>query len=105
MKKSISFASLVTLTASVGVASAATFSGSLKGSDTLADVTQDILDQCVVPGLSYIGGGSGGGENAMRNGEQVVAPMSRPFGNAAVCQNATFGSNQSVVVGLDGIAL
>ncbi|HEX7476205.1 MAG TPA: hypothetical protein VF331_00215, partial [Polyangiales bacterium] len=75
-------------------------------------VTQDMLNPMLnlCPGaqsLSYIGGGSGNGENAMlatpATKNVYVAPMSRPLkvGATTTCP----ASAQGVVVGLDGLSI
>ncbi|HEX7479006.1 MAG TPA: hypothetical protein VF331_14465 [Polyangiales bacterium] len=83
----------------------------LEGSDTLFQVTQDMLNPMLnlCPGaqsLSYLGGGSGNGENAMlatpATKNAWIAPMSRPLKVGATTCPA---SAQGVVVGLDGIAV
>ena len=64
----------------------------LAGSDTLKDFTLTVITAAACPasvGLTYIGGGSGAGENAMIAGTQTTAPMSRFLGGTAagaVCQ-------------------
>ena len=73
----------------LGVGAGAVGAGALetmKGSDTLFDITTDVIANCKVNGtsvgISYIGTGSGAGETALVNVAspvQHVAPMSRFF--------------------------
>ena len=84
----------------------------LQGSDTLEEVTKDlILDPtCAATlvglGITYAGGGSSTGETAMSTNPptQMEAPMSRFLGNtAAICGNKT--TAQGLVIGLDGLSI
>lgn len=92
----------------------------LKGSDTLEQVTTDVLAACpgaTANGISYQGTGSSAGENAMTAGSQTVAPMSRFLNvTAGVCNGAPAGTPGSVpgagaktaeglVIGLDGLSI
>jgi ABC-type phosphate transport system substrate-binding protein len=73
----------------------------LKGSDTLEQVTKDVISLCSLGALiSYIGGGSGTGQAAMTAGTQQMAPMSREL-NGTAC-TATAGQ---LLIGLDGISI
>jgi hypothetical protein len=98
----------------------------LNGSDTLEDIAKDVLSTNCGLGsspsgafgaLSYVGGGSGTGQNEMVAavtgndfvGHQIVAPMSRAV-NAAGCTSVTTGANarpasdvQGIVFALDGL--
>jgi ABC-type phosphate transport system substrate-binding protein len=65
-----------------GAASNAAAALALKGSDTLEDVARDVIAACpsaIAAGITYLGGGSGGGEAAMiaATPTQQIAPMSR----------------------------
>ncbi len=78
----------------------------LAGSDTLFDVTTDMIHMCPNAGtLSYAGGGSGAGENAMTSRgttHQYIAPMSRFLGTGPTkCPTTAQGYN----IGLDGISI
>jgi hypothetical protein len=79
----------------------------LQGSDTLEQVTKDVLAACPAAtgaGISYNGGGSTTGENAMIAGTQTVAPMSRFLNtNASICPKGS--TAEGLVIGLDGIAI
>jgi hypothetical protein len=138
MRKSYVMATFAVAAAGgVGVGAAITW----HGSDTLFNVTQAMVT--VVPGftgtplcpnataITYVGGGSGSGENSMIAGNQSEAPMSRmlagtvthlsdggvtatgacqgtpsnPFNSGGV-YNPTAAQNASgLVIGLDGIGI
>jgi len=97
----------------VGVGIAATVGAmdnvALQGSDTLEQVTKDVLAQCpaaVAKGITYNGGGSTTGENAMSAATptQTVAPMSRGLNpTTGVC--AKGATAEGLVIGLDGVAI
>ncbi len=57
----------------------------MQGSDTLYDITQEMLSLCAInpANLIYVGGGSGAGENAMSSNPitQQIAPMSKFLGS------------------------
>jgi hypothetical protein len=94
----------------------------IAGSDTMREITIDIINACndpnpndAVPGpvagsLVYIGGGSSLGGQRMSAalyppaGMQQVAPQSR-FMNATECSSVATNRGQGVQVGLDGIAV
>ncbi len=81
-----------------------------KGSDTLFEVTNDVLAACPgAAGLVYDGTGSGAGETALKAGTQTVAPMSRFLASANTCAvvapTGTPATSEGIVVGLDGIAI
>jgi ABC-type phosphate transport system substrate-binding protein len=81
----------------------------LQGSDTLEEVTKAVLAQCpgaTTNGITYNGGGSTTGENAMTASPptQFVAPMSR-FLNPTTGVCAKGPTAEAIVVGLDGIAI
>jgi len=78
----------------------------LKGSDTLELMTQQVLANC--PGTStitYIGGGSSAGEQALLVGTQEIAPMSRFLANQRTCQFSTPQTAQGYAHSLDGLAI
>jgi hypothetical protein len=92
----------------------------LKGSDTLEEVTTDVLAACpgaTSHGVSYQGTGSTAGENAMTAGTQTVAPMSRflnltagvcngpPPGSPGFVAGAGASTAEGLVIGLDGVAI
>jgi ABC-type phosphate transport system substrate-binding protein len=91
---------------------------SLKGSDTLKDLTVTLLTSATLNGsaldcggignnpvgtLSYEGTGSGNGQAAMIGAAQDVAPMSSRLSNA-VCTAST-GKAEGIVFALDGISI
>ena len=74
---------------------------SLQGSDTLEDVTKDVIGVCSLgTRINYVGGGSGTGQAAMVAGTQQIAPMSRELNGTACTASAS-----QLLVGLDGIAI
>jgi hypothetical protein len=81
----------------------------LQGSDTLEEVSKDVLAQCpaaMAKGIVYVGGGSTTGENAMTAATptQTTAPMSRGLNpTAGVCAKGS--TAEGIVIGLDGIAI
>jgi ABC-type phosphate transport system substrate-binding protein len=114
----------------VGASAAAVYAGTdtngdglvLNGSDTLFEVTTDILTQCggtitagnlTGHGITYQGGGSGVGEAQMQNDNQEISPMSRALNNVFCAKNVTVGATvtdvtntaQDLMIGLDGVAV
>lgn len=76
---------------------------SLVGTDTLLEVTQQLIAACPgAAGLTYRGGGSGVGESAIVSGTQQIAPMSRTMiacgGSAAASDGLVFGTAAIMVV-------
>jgi ABC-type phosphate transport system substrate-binding protein len=83
---------------------------SLLGSDTLFEVTNDVLAACPgATGLTYLGTGSGAGEGKLKTGAQSVAPMSRFLQASNTCAVTGAAGDptaaEGTVVGLDGIAI
>lgn len=113
MRKSLTVATFVVAGAGfVGVGAL-----NMHGSDTLFTITRDMTTSTSLPGsplcsaatsISYLGGGSGSGENAMIAGNQAVAPMSRFLGT-----NICHGVNDAglptaadgLIVALDGLVI
>ena len=99
---------LITEAACVFLAVAVVGAGSasaqaLRGSDTLEDITENVLAACPgAVGVSYIGGGSGAGQGAMTGASptQHVAPMSRQLNGTACTANS-----RQLLIGLDGLAV
>jgi|GEM_PF-2298602 len=94
-----------------GAASNAAAALALKGSDTLEDVARDVIAACpsaITAGITYLGGGSGGGEAAMiaATPTQQIAPMSRELATTTtpVACDGTKGA-QELLIGLDGLAV
>ncbi len=82
-------------------------STSIQGSDTLAGFVSDVI---VASGLEsklvYQGGGSGKGEDALVNGQQGIAPMSREMKDEALAKAKAKGIKViEHTIGLDGIAV
>src|ERR1700733_4921249 len=92
----------------------------LNGSDTLHDVTVDVINSCTgtfadfaAQKITYNGGGSGVGAFAMEGNNQQVSPMSRSLKNTEYCQNQETAPNKNgnqaltadLLVGIDGVAL
>jgi hypothetical protein len=83
----------------------------LSGSDTLYEVTQDVIAACSGPfptfgskNITYLGGGSGVGLVQMQLGAQEIAPMSRAMKSTEYCA-ATPDNAAALMVGLDGVAI
>ncbi len=99
---------VLALGASAGIVGAAD-NVALKGSDTLEDITKDVLAACpaaTAAGISYVGGGSSSGEEALKNGGQTISPMSRFLESRRTCAGAAAGANaEGIVIGLDGLAI
>lgn len=108
------------IASALAVGLASTASAQLKGSDTLFDMTVHMIDLCAdgvingtgIPGLTYDGGGSTGGENALVAGTQVVSPMSRFIGGnstSGVCGSTTapgsVATRQGYVSALDALGI
>ena len=79
----------------------------LQGSDTLERLTNDVLASC--PGVSgrgitYRGGGSTTGGNAMVAGTQTVAPQSRALSATEGCTNGG-ATSEGLVIALDGLSI
>jgi ABC-type phosphate transport system substrate-binding protein len=96
----------------------------LNGSDTLFDVTNEVLGTCTttfgatspVSTLSYLGGGSGVGAGQMGLGQQAISPMSRAMANTEFCaplaatvyggtQTSASGKAEGLLLGIDGVAI
>lgn len=80
---------------------------SFAGSDTMAGIFSDSINQSNLQAeLTYAGGGSGKGEAAIVAGQQGIAPMSRAFKAEAREKAAAAGITlKEHVVGLDGLGL
>ena len=116
MRTSIAGAAI--LLAGVGATTAAAVTSgnnlAINGSDTLFDVTRDVITACggVFPGASgfatkgitYEGGGSGVGAGQMGLGKQEIAPMSRALKSGEYC-GLTPQFAADLLVGIDGVAI
>jgi|GEM_PF-1158861 len=105
MKKQTSIALAIAFTG-MSVAAVAAVGNQLRGSDTLESMTETIMGACSgVTTLVYIGGGSSNGEDAMRKGDQQIAPMSRQLQAARTCKAANPAQAEHLAVALDGISI
>jgi cysteine-rich repeat protein len=97
----------------------------LNGSDTLHDVSIDIIADCATQfgttwtnnKITYLGGGSGVGAAQMDSNLQQIAPMSRALKNSEYCPvnssnvatplaaPASPGLTADLLVGIDGVAI
>ena len=89
----------------------------LNGSDTLHDVTNDIIADCATQfgatwtnnKITYAGGGSGVGQAQMAANLQQIAPMSRALKNTEYCSGFPAPSSPTLtadlLVGIDGVAI
>jgi ABC-type phosphate transport system substrate-binding protein len=104
MRSTIAMATFAALAAGTVGVSALDTNPNFAGSDTLKNMTQDVLVECGAncAGLTYIGTGSGAGQNAVVAGTQGVAPMSRAFNNG-ICAQTNRTHAEGVVVALDGV--
>jgi len=79
------------------------------GSDSLKEMTDDVLVECGAncAGLHYVGNGEERATDALNSGIQSVAPMTHPLGNGAfrnsICLNANRTKAEGLVVALDQI--
>jgi hypothetical protein len=112
MRTSIAIAA--TLAAAAGASTVAAVTNgnhlALNGSDTLFDVTNDVITACGLQfsGTTYPGGGSTGGALKMQLGAQEIAPMSRALRYEEMCDvqagyTANYAAN--LLIGLDGISI
>ncbi len=104
MRSTIAMATFAALAAGTAGVSALDSAPNFAGSDTLKNMTQDVLVECGAncAGLNYIGTGSGNGQANMNAGTQGVAPMSRAL-NTGVCSNANRNKAEGLVVAPDGV--
>jgi hypothetical protein len=82
----------------------------LQGSDTLEQLTNQVLAVCpgaTMNGISYRGGGSTTGGNAMIAGTQTVSPQSRALTPAEGChaQGNNGLDSEGLVIALDGLSI
>jgi hypothetical protein len=106
MKKTMLVATFLAVGAgSAGVSALSNIS--MKGSDTLKNFTLSVISSTVCPaavGISYQGGGSGGGETAIVAGTQTVAPMSK-FISAPSCAAADPTKAEGIAFAADGVSM
>ncbi len=108
MRSTIATATFAALAAgTVGVGALDTIP-SMVGSDTLKQLTTQVINSCKASGeclgLGYIGTGSGNGQSALSNNTQSVAPMSRAL-NSGICTNAGRSTAEGLVVALDALSI
>ncbi len=88
----------------------------LNGSDTLLDVTRDVITSCTAAfpdfaskAITYQGGGSGTAAIQMQANNQQLGPMSRALRNTEYCSGLTAPGNPGLaaglLVGIDGVSL
>ena len=116
MRSSIAMATFMALAAGTVGAGALDAVPHMVGSDTLKNLTLQVLNNCAAlhtlgDPITYDGTGSGSGENAMKiiaGGTQLIAPMSRPLG-ASICTGgptpAQRAGAEGMIVALDGVAV
>lgn len=80
---------------------------SLRGSDTLFEMTQEMLELCEIdPGnMVYIGGGSSGGEDNLEAQTQQISPMSRFLDATACGRTGTLANGQGYATALDALGV
>lgn len=118
MRTSIASAAFLLVGAGAATLAAVDTTGSniaLNGSDTLFDVTRDVMTSCATQfgdfasqNLTYLGGGSGVGATQMASNNQQVSPMSRALKNTEYCSAAApagAGLAEDLLVGIDGVAI
>ena len=116
MRTSIAGAAILLAGVGATTAAAVTSGNNLKlnGSDTLFDVTRDVITACgtqfpgatgfATKGITYEGGGSGVGAGQMGLGNQEIAPMSRALKSGEYC-GLTPQFAADLLVGIDGVAI
>jgi ABC-type phosphate transport system substrate-binding protein len=84
----------------------------LNGSDTLFEVTKEVLSMCPGAsgrGIQYLGGGSGVGIGQQQLGNQRVSPGSRSMKNSEYCAGTASGgsaaNSEALLLGIDGISV
>jgi ABC-type phosphate transport system substrate-binding protein len=122
MRKSIALGTFAALAAGSVGAGALDSVPSMRGSDTLKDITTNIVSQCTALAaypadndatkagnqpIVYDGTGSGNGETAMKSATalQWVAPMSRALGTGICDSAAPRAGAEGVVFALDGLSI
>ncbi len=111
MKKTMLVATFLAVGAgSAGVSALSNIT--MKGSDTLKLFTLNVISTAVCPasvGITYLGGGSDGGEDGVKAGTQTVAPMSKFITNK-VCSGIPAGNGsdttaEGIAFATDGISV
>src|SRR6478609_1479794 len=117
MRSSIAMATFMALAAGTVGAGALDKVPNMVGSDTLKNLTLQVLSNCTAlhplgDPIGYDGTGSGAGENALKivsaASTQLIAPMSRAM-NANICTGGPTAAQRAgaegMVVALDGLAI
>ncbi len=105
MRKTIALASFAALTAGAVGVGAVDNVPAMIGSDTLKQITIDVIGTCnstVQAQIVYAGTGSGAGQNALLGGTQGISPMSRAL-NSGICANPNRTASEGLVIALDGL--
>ena len=77
-----------------------------QGTDALTAVIKEVQRICSISsGVSYLGGGSDRGDQALLDGRQQVAPMARALRPARTCQAAAPHEAEGLLLALDGVAV
>jgi hypothetical protein len=94
--------------AAIVTSSVAYATTSLLGSDALVDVTQDAIQQCGVPDLSYLARGTVAGECALTHDNPAIESTQRiaPMGRMLTCDTTHAHPDwQANVIGLDAVVV
>lgn len=108
MRTTIATAAFAALAAGTLGVSAKDTVPNMAGSETLKDMTRDVLVECGAncANLVYLGGGSAVGEANLSSGTQSVAPMARPLnGTSGICEFGQPEKTEGIVFALDGVAV
>ncbi len=107
MKKTLSAALALGLGLSLGASDAGAQTRSMQGSDTLFDLTNNMLGLCGIDpaNLIYIGGGSTGAGTQMAVGNQQLGPQSRFLSSSECTKPAPYNVGQGIAHSLDGLAI
>ncbi len=104
MKKTIA---AVATFAALGAGALGVHAFDLKGSDTLKKLTVQVLAAC--PGaagtISYVGGGSGAGDNAMIARTQSVSPMSKFLAGSVASADCAVDTTKAEGIEIAGDAI
>jgi hypothetical protein len=87
MKTTIAISTFLVVSAGAAGAGALALPNPYQGSDTLFDVTRNVLTSLSLTPTAYIGGGSGNAESAMSAtpATQTTGPMSRMMKGSGPC--------------------
>jgi len=110
MRRTLGVATFLGLGASAVAVGATTIAADgkvhLRGSDTLKDITTQVLAACSLGtgSIVYDGGGSSNGQSELNNNNQQIAPMSRAI-NSSGCSGIGAAKGEGIVIGLDGLSI